>query len=335
MAGAILAAGTRADAPGSVRVGLSVAAGMRIIPTVHTGRAAPGLLDWRRMPGNDLFSLLRDTDDDAARMPDIGAGPLACLCAAMPGRAGPNEDAVGVFPLPGGAVVLAVADGMGGGPSGARAAGAVVASLADALATPAAADPPHDSSAPPGGHADTLRSVVITALEAANRTILGWGIGACTTVTAAIITPAGYRTVHAGDSAAVVTGQRGVVKHLTVAHSPVGFGQAAGMLNETDAMDHDERHVVSNVLGMDTLSLEVSSPRRFAAKDTLVIASDGLFDNLPLREVIELARRGPVGRVADALRIRAQAVMAAGGKPDDLGLIVFRPAAASPAHPKT
>lgn len=282
------------------------------------------------MPEPESFELLRGTDENEARMPDIGAGPLACLCAAMPGRPGPNEDAVGVFPLPGGAVVLAVADGMGGGPAGARAAGAVVAALADALSPHAAAAP----SAHPEVDADALRSVVITALESANRTILGWGIGACTTVTAAIVTPAGYRTVHAGDSAALVTGQRGVVKHLTVAHSPVGFGQASGLLNEAQAMEHDERHVVSNVLGMDTLSLEVSSPRRFAAKDTLVIASDGLFDNLPLREVVELARRGPVGRVADALRLRAQAVMAAGGKPDDLGLVVFRPAAASPAHPK-
>lgn len=269
---------------------------------------------------SDFLTIQRD-DHRAVVMHAGAAGDAAVVCAACPGRAGPNEDAVGVFALSGNAVVLAVADGMGGGPSGARAAEAAIAALARALG-------PHRA----GGTVDPdgLRGEVVNALEAASGTILGWGVGAGATVVVAVVTPGGFRTLHAGDSAALVTGQRGVLKHLTTAHSPVGFAQAAGLLDAEAAMNHDERHVVSNFLGSDTLNIEMSSPRPLAARDTLVLASDGLFDNLSVAEVVAAARCGPLHTTTASLLARAHRQMAGDGKPDDLGLIVFRPARPTP-----
>ena len=265
------------------------------------------------------FLTIQGEDHAAVCARDLGAGEAAIVCAARPGRKGPNEDAVGVYPLPGDAAVLVVADGMGGGACGARAAGAVVEGLAAALTGPAEGG---------GLDADALRGVVVTELERVNREIMAWGIGAGATVVAALVTPDAYRTIHAGDSAALVTGQRGAIKHITTAHSPVGFAEASGMLDADDAMDHDERHIVSNFLGSETLSLEMSSPRGLAARDTLLLASDGLFDNLSVDEVADLARCGPLPRRAGALREQAQARMGDGGKPDDLGMVLFRPASA-------
>jgi serine/threonine protein phosphatase PrpC len=66
-----------------------------------------------------------------------------------------------------------------------------------------------------------------------------------------------------------------------------------------------------------------------AARDTLLLASDGLFDNLHLDEVVELARKGPIDEVARHLaegcrRRMCEPQAGEPSKPDDLTLIGFR-----------
>ena len=102
-----------------------------------------------------------------------------------------------------------------------------------------------------------------------------------------------------------------------------------GQIDESEAMHHEERHIVSNTLGATDMRIEVGSARRLAPRDTLLLASDGLSDNLHTEEIVE---RGPVGplltaakRLAgDAGRRMREPTPGEPSKPDDLTFVGFR-----------
>jgi serine/threonine protein phosphatase PrpC len=72
---------------------------------------------------------------------------------------------------------------------------------------------------------------------------------------------------------------------------------------------------------------------RMAARDTLVLASDGLLDNLLPSEIVELVRTGRLEHAVAQLAAVAQERMNAHAdtdgtlpsKPDDLTIIAYRP----------
>lgn len=228
---------------------------------------------------------------------------------------GANQDGAGVFALDDGSMVLAVADGMGGGPSGADAAALAIRELDRQLGRVAVGD--------------DLRPFVLDAFERANQAILDLGVGAGTTLVVAQISDGDVRLYHVGDSAAVLVGQRGRVKLETIPHSPVGYGVAAGLIDPESALDHDDRHYLSNHLGTDDMRIEIGSARPVAARDTLLLASDGLFDNLTPDEIIRTVRCGPLDRAAAELAQTCTARMPSRdgpgtGKADDVTFVLYR-----------
>jgi serine/threonine protein phosphatase PrpC len=109
----------------------------------------------------------------------------------------------------------------------------------------------------------------------------------------------------------------------------VGYAVEAGLLDHREAMHHEDRHLISNMVGAPDMRIEVGSLVRIAPRDTLVIASDGLFDNLHLEEIVQLVRRGPLAEVGALLLHTCQQRMAEPmadhpSKPDDLSFILFR-----------
>jgi serine/threonine protein phosphatase PrpC len=127
----------------------------------------------------------------------------------------------------------------------------------------------------------------------------------------------------------LVMGQRGKIKLQTVSHSPVGFAVEAGVIDEAEAMHHEDRHLVSNVLGASDMRIEVGSTLTLSPRDTLLLSSDGLFDNLHRDEIVERMRRGPLLEGArrlsqDAVRRMTRPVGGNPSKPDDLTFVAFR-----------
>jgi serine/threonine protein phosphatase PrpC len=170
---------------------------------------------------------------------------------------------------------------------------------------------------------------VLDAFDDANQRVLGLGVGAATTLCIAEIADDQLRVYNVGDSAALVVGQRGKLKLQTIAHSPVGYALESGLLDETEALHHDERHVVSNVIGSRDMRIDVGSSVRLAAHDTVLLASDGLFDNVSLSEVIACIRCGPLDEAARRLleitmqRMRSP-VDGEPSKPDDMSFVLYR-----------
>ncbi|MEZ6017761.1 MAG: protein phosphatase 2C domain-containing protein [Planctomycetota bacterium] len=227
-----------------------------------------------------------------------------------------NEDGVLVLQLDESRVLVAVADGMGGLPDGDRAARLTLEALAHELMR---ADRDAD-----------LGAALATGFERANDAVIDGAEGAGATLVAAVIGPATVRVVHAGDAEALVVGQRGKLKLRTIAHSPTAAAHEAGLITEREAMMHAERHIVSNAIGLLPLTIEVGPEVPLGPRDTLVLGSDGLFDNLTLAEVVDAARCGPPKACATALAAFAWRRMDGvdgprwPGKPDDLSLVVFR-----------
>ena len=76
------------------------------------------------------------------------------------------------------------------------------------------------------------------------------------------------------------------------------------------------------------MKIEIGPSKQLATRDTLVVASDGLFDNVSTDRIAQLTRTAAVADVAAKLVAAVDHVIteAAVGKPDDLAVIVFRPA---------
>ncbi len=250
----------------------------------------------------------------------IAGGRVAWTTVAGPGGA-TNEDALGIFAVEDHRAVLAVADGVGGQPAGESASRQVLECLWDALLAGAAGQ-------------ESLRAPILDGIEAANRSLLEAGAGAATTLAVAELRGRELRTYHVGDAAILVVGQRGRIKLQTVAHSPVGYAVESGLLDPRDALGHAERHLISNAVGSADMRVELGSPLRLAARDTLLLATDGVFDNLHEEELVDRIRCGPLTRAAEAIRELCQRRMrgeSADGdaerhpsKPDDLSLVLFR-----------
>lgn len=251
----------------------------------------------------------------------FGGGAIAAFIDACPdstpGR--PNEDACAIIRFSEHEAVIAVADGAGGMPSGAEASAAAVRALVQAIETAAEQQ-------------RTLRAGILDGFELADQAVRGLGVGAATTLAVAELRPEGIRSYHAGDSAVAVVGQRGKVKLTIVPHSPVGYGVEAGLIRPEDALHHDDLNLVSNLLGLEGMRIEVGTALELSPRDTVVVGSDGLFDNLHLAEVAELVRTGPLDEAADGLRQKCLQRMnepedTQPSKPDDLSFVLYRPMA--------
>jgi len=254
-----------------------------------------------------------------------GGGELAIFSIRSPGKETPNEDAAAVIGMPEGGAVLVVADGLGGAPAGHSASRLAVESIEEALRH--ARDEGHES-----------RWGILNGFETANERVLALGVGAATTLTVAEVSRRSVRAYHVGDSFVLVTGGRGKTKLQTIPHSPVGYGVESGLLDEKDAMHHEERHVVSNAIGSGELRIDVGLPLDLAARDTLLVASDGLSDNLHMAEIVATVRKGPL--VSAARRLAEQALHRMRGaeqggpsKPDDLTFVIFRPRSGGAGRP--
>ena len=263
------------------------------------------------------WSLFLDADHTAPQLFPFAGGQVAVFSRRCRTRDGVNEDAAAMLALGDQSGLLAVADGCGGMASGELAAKAAIKSLEASLAAASELE-------------GNLRAAVLDGFERANRHVLELGSGAATTLAVVEVEGSVMRPYHVGDSTILLLGNRGRVRLITTSHSPVGYAVQAGILDEQEAIHHEDRHLVSNVIGTEHYHIEIGSRRKMHSLDTIVIGSDGLFDNLLLTEVVEIVRKGPLQRAASRLAEAASERMAEPAtklpsKPDDLTFILFRP----------
>jgi serine/threonine protein phosphatase PrpC len=252
---------------------------------------------------------------DVAHVFDLAGGRVVAYSRGKPGQEADNEDAICVIDLDDERAILAVADGAGGHAGGAVAARVALTALAEQV-----------RSAPEG---QAMRVSLLDGIEAANDGVKALGTGAAATLAVVEIDGGTVRPYHVGDAEILVVGQRGRVRLQIVPHSPTGYAVEAGLLGEDEAIGHEDRHLVSNVVGAPDMRIEMGSGIRLGVRDTVLLASDGLFDNLRGEEIVGLVRKGPLAGAAASLvslvgRRMAGVEEDAPSKPDDLSFVLYR-----------
>ncbi len=256
--------------------------------------------------------------DDAPEIVEvsIGGGALIAYTCRAPDKETSNEDAVSAIPYGSDAAVLVVADGAGGMPQGRRAARTAIKTLADSLDEAVAEDRP-------------LRGAILDGIEAANQAVIALGTGSATTMTVVAVDGLIARTYQVGDSEAIIVGQRGRIKAQTMAHSPTGFAVEAGFLDKRDALHHEDRHLLSNFIGTADMHIGVGAEVKLKPRDTVLVASDGVTDNIHVHEIVEMIRKGTMSAAIETVSNLAKRRMVVESKhqpskPDDLSVILFR-----------
>lgn len=257
---------------------------------------------------------LGETDAESADL-ELPQGQVSVRSFMSPDKTTGNEDSAAVIPFGKLGLVLAVADGVGGNPGGREASMLAVRIL-------------HDTLLATIPEPDNLRTAIVDALEEANRRILDLGRGAATTLVVGEVLSGQVRSYHVGDSELMSVGQRGRIKLRITPHSPTGFAVEAGLLDEKEAVRHNARHLLFNVIGSADMRIEIGTPARLDRFDTVILSSDGLLDNLYIDEIVKSIRSGGLPTVADDLVRLARARMVGTGKgpskPDDFTVILYR-----------
>ncbi len=271
------------------------------------------------MSENDLNPVvLCESDLLIPQITAIAGGQAVLFSRRCPGHETVNEDSVAAIPVSPTSGALVIADGVGGMQAGHTASAVAVDSLLSRLRNPELI-------------AGQLRSAILDGIELANEHICGMGANAATTLAVIEIDGDRIRPYHVGDSMILLCGQKGKLRWQSISHSPVGYAVESGMMDESDAMSHPERHVVSNVVGNSEMRIEVGPPLKMNARDTLLMCSDGLSDNLTTDEIVSIIRHGDLqAAVARLVEMATDRMLAVDlrpdhpSKPDDLTIVAYR-----------
>ncbi len=254
---------------------------------------------------------------------DFCGGLVTHFSQRCPTRASsPNEDAACIVQLSDHQGLLAVADGMGGANSGDKASQAVIDGLLQ-----------HANSMIQVDNA-SFRGEILDAIESANQTILSWGTGAGSTLVVVEFVNGKLRSFHIGDAKAILVSNRGRIKFATVGHAPVAMAVELGVMNEREALNHADLNLISNCLGSREMKIEIGPSIAMSARDTLLLASDGLFDNLRTEEIVGMIRSGNlIDKTKKLVELAIKRMNAPANrenastlpsKPDDVTVVCFR-----------
>ncbi len=240
----------------------------------------------------------------------------AALCSKRsPAKRSVNEDSAMSYRLHDGGLVLAVADGCGGMKNGEKASRLALKSLAKSLDRRTSDNQP-------------VRNYILDGIERANHRILKSQLGSACTIAVVEIHGNQMRSYHVGDSMIMVINKQ-QIRYESISHSPIGYAVGSGLLPTNKAMFHEDRHLVSNVLGYREMRIEIGPTLDISDQDKVVIASDGLSDNLTSHEIATRCDQSDVQMVASKLtNLASRRMMNESStrpcKPDDLTIIVYQ-----------
>jgi serine/threonine protein phosphatase PrpC len=226
-----------------------------------------------------------------------------------------NEDAFAAAELEArpGALLLAVADGLGGHPGGDVASRLAVQALCDHVRAHAAAALSWTE----------LLQAGFAAAHAAVRAAAGRRADLAemaTTLTAAVLVDDWLYWAHVGDSRLNVVGAGGL-RQVTADHSPVGELVRDGLLSGAEARTHPLRHMLSRAVGFESALPPDGGAERLAAGEWVLLVTDGLTAVVPAERIEAAARQA---EEPDDLARSLVAMAVAAGGPDNVTVVVAR-----------
>jgi serine/threonine protein phosphatase PrpC len=273
--------------------------------------------------------IIRDANMETPSTEDFPSGSVAAFSRRSREKESANEDSAVTIPLGNRGVILAVADGVGGMPQGERASQLALETLVESVAKVKLMAGIEGSR--------QMRSTILDAIEKSNRRILDQCGGAATTLAIAQIIDNRLRTYHVGDSEVIIVGGKGMLKSQTLAHAPVAYGVHCGLIDPVAALVHESRNLVSNIVGDRDMRIEISTSRKLAPRDVVLLCSDGITDNLTVEQIADGISGKPTPDAAQAilegLRNRREQFGDLVFKEDDATFLIYRRRRAKRAKP--
>jgi len=198
------------------------------------------------------------------------------------------------------ALVIVLADGMGGHLKGELAAAAIVDTFDSSFVQQAL---PHIAD-PMVFLVDTMKIAHERIMDFSHKMGLGGFPGS--TCVAALVQDGKLYWGHAGDSRLYLM-RNGAALTRTHDHSIVSQWLDSGVINLEEARVHPHRNQITNCLGGidDIFYMEPGGPLELQSGDILLLASDGLWGPFTEKELVESFTSRPVQEVLDALIERA------------------------------
>jgi serine/threonine protein phosphatase PrpC len=143
---------------------------------------------------------------------------------------------------------------------------------------------------------------MLEVIESINDKVIDLKVGAYTTLAMATINQDNLRSFSVGDSEVIYWNGHGNEIYSNIPHTDVGYRIEAGVLPQDESLDHPERHSVNNLIGDSSIRIEVASKMSVKKGHTILVGSDGLFDNLSHQELSDIAARGSFEKSFEQLR---------------------------------
>ncbi|MEQ8388753.1 MAG: protein phosphatase 2C domain-containing protein [Nitratireductor sp.] len=195
-------------------------------------------------------------------------------------EAGPrtvNEDSIGIWNLPGGAVAVAVADGLGGMGGGDTASGIAIQLFGNAVTKEKSTQP----------NLSDLAKLIHSQIRSTQAPGSSESTMA-TTLTAAIFRNSTVAGVHCGDSRAAIARENGILR-LTKDHTEAQRLFDQGKLSKSELINYPRQNILDSALGarkepkIDVFDFDVH------VGDKFFFTSDGMHEKVFLREMRAIA----------------------------------------------
>tara|TARA_B100001248_G_scaffold262372_1_gene257825 strand:+ start:1562 stop:2356 length:795 start_codon:yes stop_codon:yes gene_type:complete len=235
------------------------------------------------MPSNKENLLLKAVSDINHGILDTGLYRLGYYIAKNKEKSAINEDVLFCH-IDKKGMVLGVSDGAGGHPRGADAA-AIVGEEVLSKAQ------------------DVLEKGFnpLQLIEDINAKILALKAGAKTTLALITLYDDSFRAYSVGDSEVVFWNTQSTEVYTNVPDSTTGYRVQAGDLEQKEALDAPDRHIVYNMLGDKIYKTEVSSSIETKKGNTILVGTDGLFDNFSHEDLRQILSSGKFEEAFDAI----------------------------------
>lgn len=158
-----------------------------------------------------------------------------------------------------------------------------------------------------------------------NDEVLSLKVGARCTLSLGHISNDSFTAHSAGDSEVIYWNAIGNEIYSNIPQSTIGYKVEAGLIDQSMSLDEPQRNLVSNLVGDDAIRIESTTRMDLKKGHTILIGTDGLFDNIPHTELSEYISKGIFEEGIQKLTAKCDIQDEADWKKDDdISFIVIR-----------
>ena len=162
-------------------------------------------------------------------------------------------------------------------------------------------------------------------IEEINTKVRELKVGAHCTFILCTIRDSFFKSYNVGDSEVIFWNSTGKKLYSNIPQSEVGYLIQSGSLEQDKSLDDPNRHIVTNLIGDDAIRIESTSRIEIKKGNTIIVGSDGLFDNLSHDELAQIMAGGSFDKSFDTLVKRClERNEDNWRKEDDISFIVLR-----------